>query len=1049
VCPARLWVRPERKFISGCPFLPQFSQFPADFRGFSSQDAGVATGMSLGRASCTGVGADSVSESSMNKGYKDLLSGVVDSALKREVRVALSGAGISYQVNLSKHKLTELQTRLQQLFKSLAADWKPTPRDAEAAWEIHVELRTRITTQRLHYLDGDEGAALDSLVKLFQIVRDVCRKHGSAAAVTTAVADLMLNHSLRQLTASWHVRKLQGKLNPEDLKRQFRVELTWVQEQLRVISAVLHILATGQDEKLTEQVEAELLRCGDGWEYDRLLGGLEGDDQIFEKEGEEIDARRRTLAAATGSGAAAGKAAGTAGLVGLAISGGGIRSATFALGVVQVLARNGILAQVDLLSTVSGGGYTGSLLSSYLNGYTKSELESQSEPQSEPIPPAPKKDHPPFDTAVAGESHAIRYIRNHSKYMQPADYFSWAKTVGMALYGIVCNLLILGTVVLLAAWITESVWGKSLRTLRATGELPSWSAYLNGPLWWALALTAVTLVTVFLLPGVQKLFLGRSREGVGKLLLLESVVLGLAIVTSALWVAILALPVAAACWLKLAGWLALTKDSPPALPWSAIATGIATFAGFLSARGNSLPQQRRKSPILAMLMTALLWMAGPLLLGVVYVEIVRLVIASDYKIATSLWGMTWQFWGLGLAFLLSLFFAFSCNVNLTSLHRFYRNRLAETFLLRHAAKAVEKKDRQLLSEMRTNDATAPYHLINAVVNLPGSQDPRLRGRACDYFLFSKHFCGGPITGYRPTDWCEQANPMLDLGTAVAISGAAAAPQMGVASVSGASFLLTMLNIRLGYWLKWPKEDGTVPFGSGPGPWYLGREATNMMHENLPYLNLSDGGHIENLAVMELLRRRCQFVVAIDGEQDGELSFPSLRMLQRYAKIELSTDIEIDCERLTWAPVVRSLALSVAGSDAGAAVEPEPRYSRAHFTLGRILYPECEGKRPEGWLVYVKLSVTGNEPDYVLDYRRQFPEFPHQSTLTDQVFDEAQFEAYRRLGEHACEDMFADELLAELQYCRGTQLEDLKRVLDGGTLEVQDWVWALRAAFRKY
>lgn len=219
-----------------------------------------------------------------------------------------------------------------------------------------------------------------------------------------------------------------------------------------------------------------------------------------------------------------------------------------------------------------------------------------------------------------------------------------------------------------------------------------------------------------------------------------------------------------------------------------------------------------------------------------------------------------------------------------------------------------------------------------------------------------------------------------------------------------------------------------------------------MDESLPYLNLSDGGHIENLAVMELLRRRCQFVVAIDGEQDGELQFPSLWMLQRYAKIELGTDIEIDCERLMWAMPVSPEGTSVTPS---ADAEPELRYSRAHFTLGRIRYPEVNGERPEGWLVYVKLSVTGNEPDYVRDYRRQFPDFPHQSTLTDQIFDEAQFEAYRRLGEHACEDMFADELLAELEYCGGLSLDVLKDSRDSGTLPVSDWVRALRAAFRKY
>ena len=235
----------------------------------------------------------------------------------------LSGDETARQVEVSQRKMRDLDKQLRSLFEALAADWKPADKDREAAWEIHVELRTRISTQRLHYLDGDEGAALDSLVKLFQVVRDVCRKHGSAAVVTLAVADLMLNHSLRELTASWHVRKLQGKLNPEHLKRQFRVELTRVQEQLRIISAVLHILATGREEIPLKPGQPELPVFGEGWKYNQVLGLLPSiGDQIREVEATEIRARRATMSAVTGKQPVTSEDPGTLGLVGLAISGG-------------------------------------------------------------------------------------------------------------------------------------------------------------------------------------------------------------------------------------------------------------------------------------------------------------------------------------------------------------------------------------------------------------------------------------------------------------------------------------------------------------------------------------------------------------------------------------------------------------------------------------------------------------------------------------------------------------------------------------------------------
>ena len=253
--------------------------------------------------------------------------------------------------------------------------------------------------------------------------------------------------------------------------------------------------------------------------------------------------------------------------------------------------------------------------------------------------------------------------------------------------------------------------------------------------------------------------------------------------------------------------------------------------------------------------------------------------------------------------------------------------------------------------------------------------------------------------------------------------------------------MTLLNVRLGYWLQVPGR--TWPFFvqemfTGPGPLYLLREALNRMDERGDYLNLSDGGHIENLAVIELLRRRCRYVIAIDGEHDPNLEFPSLRVLQRYALIDLGIDIEIDCSRLQWStmPIPPGTPEHMA------------RNSRAHFAVGRIIYPEdSTGVRPVGYLVYVKLSVTGNEPDAVNYYRMKDAAFPHDPTLTDQVFDEDQFEAYRRLGEHAAGDLFADDLLEEWQHMGGANAVALKGARDSGTLPIDNWVSALRAAFR--
>src|SRR5262249_48802836 len=145
---------------------------------------------------------------------------------------------------------------------------------------------------------------------------------------------------------------------------------------------------------------------------------------------------------------------------------------------------------------------------------------------------------------------------------------------------------------------------------------------------------------------------------------------------------------------------------------------------------------------------------------------------------------------------------------------------------------------------------APYHLINSAVNLPSSANPALRDRKCDFFLFSKHWCGSAITGYYKTEaWKTNGSP-VDLATAMAISGAAASSYMGLGSMSSLTALLTFLNVRLGFWILQPQKRKCL---KAPGFLCLVREMTGIaMSEKQDWLNLSDGGHIENMAVYELL-----------------------------------------------------------------------------------------------------------------------------------------------------------------------------------------------------
>jgi hypothetical protein len=338
----------------------------------------------------------------------------------------------------------------------------------------------------------------------------------------------------------------------------------------------------------------------------------------------------------------------------------------------------------------------------------------------------------------------------------------------------------------------------------------------------------------------------------------------------------------------------------------------------------------------------------------------------------------------GAVTVLALIGFFILNINLTAPHRIYRDLLAETFIKR------SEKDSVIVPLQSLNPSSrAPYHLINATVNLPSSASAALRDRKSDFFLFSKHWCGSPVVGYAKTTYWKTNAAAPDLATAMAVSGAAASSHMGLESKPTLVALLTFLNVRLGFWIKRPSEGGIHRV---PGFGCLIREMTGvLMSENQAWLNLSDGGHIENMGTYELLRRRCKYVICVDGEADPAFTFQGLLTLVRHAQLDFGIRIEPQLD----------------------AIRPDPasHRSQSHATLCRIHYPDAGTGCPAGTglLLYLKLSVTGNEPELIRRYWTLHPDFPHQTTL-DQFFGEEQFEAYRELGVHVAEGLFTPALV---------------------------------------
>lgn len=293
---------------------------------------------------------------------------------------------------------------------------------------------------------------------------------------------------------------------------------------------------------------------------------------------------------------------------------------------------------------------------------------------------------------------------------------------------------------------------------------------------------------------------------------------------------------------------------------------------------------------------------------------------------------------------------------------------------------------------RSLQTLQPYRvmpLINTTLNLVGGENLAWQQRKAEPFTITPLHAGCFRVGYRDCrEYGGDRTGGISVGTAAAISGAAASSNMGYYTTSPVlSLLLTFFNVRLGWWLGNPGPAGDKTFRRR-SPKYSVRpvidEALGFTDDNNKYVYLSDGGHFENLAMYEMVLRRCHIVVVSDGAQDQDYRFTDLGNAIRKIRIDLGIPIEF------WNVPIRS----------GWPHEERGMY----WAIGRIRYSCIDGpEATDGLLLYVKPAVYGTEPRDVLEYKKSFPDFPHQTTA-DQFFDEPQFESYRVLGSHIMDQM---------------------------------------------
>jgi hypothetical protein len=408
---------------------------------------------------------------------------------------------------------------------------------------------------------------------------------------------------------------------------------------------------------------------------------------------------------------------------------------------------------------------------------------------------------------------------------------------------------------------------------------------------------------------------------------------------------------------------------------------------------------------------------GPVLILAAGYGAISLALAHD---------VTWG-WAGGLAGLTAFYLLVCRQTDLTglSMHRVYRRRLASAFALERVPPdgTTVRPHEMRANPYRLSDTAFcgkgwPTLLVCAAANI-SDVGATPRGREVTSFTFSANTIGSPLIGAFHTPSFERAldghRRMQDatLMAAVAMSGAALAPSMGKLTNKSLRFLMALTNVRLGVWVPSPKPGNAIvesernaelaakrkrweaptirrgkPTGrrrrapikgfGRPRPLYLVYELLGLNHVDSDYLYVTDGGHYENLGLVELLRRGCTTIWCFDasGGADAEELGDAIAL----ARAELGVEIDID---------------------------PTPLFSdrppKRACVQGSFTYPEKEGEyeEVEGTLFYCKNVLPAGIPWDVRSLAGRDPVFPNDSTA-DQLFTEQRFEGYRVLGWNAAD-----------------------------------------------
>jgi len=359
------------------------------------------------------------------------------------------------------------------------------------------------------------------------------------------------------------------------------------------------------------------------------------------------------------------------------------------------------------------------------------------------------------------------------------------------------------------------------------------------------------------------------------------------------------------------------------------------------------------------------------------------------------------------------------------MHALYRNRLVRTFLgaTRDPRDAnpftnFDEDDNRVMCSLwkrqsssadwstaaASKDDWRPFHIVNIALNVTSSEKHLAwQERKAAPFVVTPLHSGSAIAGFRDT---KQYGGQISLGTAIAVSGAAASPNQGYNSSPPVAFLMALLNVRLGWWLGNPGRAGNLTFAD-EGPRTAARsllaELMGLTREDQEYVYLSDGGHFENLGIYEMVRRRCRLILVSDAGCDPAYAFEDLGNAVRKIEIDLGVPIRFQ-------GLADLLPRRLDGRDIGP--------GHPYHAIGEIDYPAADGCGKKGVIVYIKPGYHGTEITAgIRSYAIAHGDFPHDTTA-NQWFGESQMESYRALGFEITDNL----LSAAMQHLKDTKTE---------------------------